>query len=801
MADLDKEALFDLIIADDPTWREVLNSVWDCSNFNQDDKKRALALAKKAGGGGGGGSGTVTSVNVVGGTTGLTTSGGPVTSSGVITLAGVLNVANGGTGRNTGATAYGLVAAGTTATGAQQTLPAGATTEMLVGGGASALPVWTTSTGSGAPVRANSPTLVTPNLGTPSTLVGTNITGLPLTTGVTGILPVANGGTGRNTGATAYGLLAAGTTATGVQQTLAAGATTEILVGGGASALPVWTTTTGTGAPVRSVGPTLDSPIFTGQSSPAYAQGKLVYDTTNECLTFFNNDSAVALQIGQEFWIRVRNVSGSTIANGATVYINGTNSGLPSIALAQANTSATTVVAGLATESIPNGSTGWVTALGLVRNVDTSAFSAGQTVYLSASVAGGLTATAPTAPNFRYRVGIVITSNASTGQIHVTQSTGALGNGTANQVFGMNNGGTAQEVKSIVGGTGITVNHTPGQIEITASGGGASAGGTTGSVQFNNGSGGFAGLSNLLVNTTSGVLTETQTALGTTPAAGIILNNTTAATSGNQQVSPAIVWEGQGWKSTATAASQPVQFYANVLPVQGTSAPSVRWVLSYQINGAGLNEVFQVLSNGQVWATAFTGPNAGTPYFVSSGNNANSGLSLSSVNIIGWASGSAGSSSNSGDTFIGRGGAAATVRLGLADAASPAAQTLKVQSVSSGTSNTAGANWTIQGSQGTGTGVGGDIIFETASPGGSGSTPNAHAAHLTLKGGPAKSSVFAGPVVFPSYAVSALPAAASYPYARAFVSDATAPAFGVTVAGGGAAKTPVWSDGTNWIVG
>jgi hypothetical protein len=49
----------------------------------------------------GGGSGTVTSVDVSGGTTGLTTSGGPVTSSGTITLAGTLAVASGGTGATT----------------------------------------------------------------------------------------------------------------------------------------------------------------------------------------------------------------------------------------------------------------------------------------------------------------------------------------------------------------------------------------------------------------------------------------------------------------------------------------------------------------------------------------------------------------------------------------------------------------------------------------------------------------------------------------------------------------------------
>ena len=90
-----------------------------------------------------------------------------------------MTVAQGGTGRSTSTTAYGLIAAGTTATGALQTLPAGATTEILVGGGAAALPVWTTATGSGAPVRATSPTLVTPNLGTPSAITLTNGTGLP----------------------------------------------------------------------------------------------------------------------------------------------------------------------------------------------------------------------------------------------------------------------------------------------------------------------------------------------------------------------------------------------------------------------------------------------------------------------------------------------------------------------------------------------------------------------------------------------------------------------------------------------
>ena len=159
--------------------------------------------------------------------------------------------------------------------------------------------------------------------------------------------------------------------------------------------------------------------ILTPISTPTHTRGKLYFDDVNDCLSYMDSISGRSTQIGYEVLMAARNNTGSTITNGQVVYVSGAIGNNSTIALAQANAEATSVIIGMATHDIANNSIGRVVITGLANDLNTSAFSDGDEVFLSSTVAGGLTTTPPASPNFVIKVGVVERSHVTLGKIMV----------------------------------------------------------------------------------------------------------------------------------------------------------------------------------------------------------------------------------------------------------------------------------------------------------------------------------------------------------------------------------------------
>ena len=130
----------------------------------------------------------------------------------------------------------------------------------------------------------------------------------------------------------------------------------------------------------------------------------------------------VVQQIGLETYARVANFTGITIPNGTVVGFTGAvpDSAL-SVAPYLANGATNTLyIVGVMTHDLPDsGDKGYCTVWGFVRDVDTSAFTLGDILYASPTVAGGLTKVKPTAPNNVVPIAAVLQVSATNGVIFV----------------------------------------------------------------------------------------------------------------------------------------------------------------------------------------------------------------------------------------------------------------------------------------------------------------------------------------------------------------------------------------------
>lgn len=169
--------------------------------------------------------------------------------------------------------------------------------------------------------------------------------------------------------------------------------------------------------------------VFDTTSSLTLAQGVMTWNAQESVVDIGLNGS-VTLQVGLETLYLVRNQTGSPITDGTVVRFAGAlgNSGklLATPAIASENI-APEYLMGVATQTIANGESGFVTAFGLVRGINTTGgaenWQDGDLLYVSSTTAGTLTKTPPTSPKPKLLVAAVVNA-ATNGMLFVRPTFG-----------------------------------------------------------------------------------------------------------------------------------------------------------------------------------------------------------------------------------------------------------------------------------------------------------------------------------------------------------------------------------------
>jgi hypothetical protein len=149
--------------------------------------------------------------------------------------------------------------------------------------------------------------------------------------------------------------------------------------------------------------------------------GRLSWNDANQTADL-GMEYGVIQQIGLEYYARVENMTGVMIPNGTVVGFAGVgaNNVLSVTPYLADGTLSSLYILGVLTHDLPDsGEVGYCTTWGHVRGIDTSAFSVGDILYASPTVAGALTATKPTAPDNVIPVAAVLAADAVNGEIFV----------------------------------------------------------------------------------------------------------------------------------------------------------------------------------------------------------------------------------------------------------------------------------------------------------------------------------------------------------------------------------------------